>query len=279
MRIVDYGVTEERYIGVVASLWILAWSLVFAIRRTAGIRWIPASLGVIAIVIAYGPWSAGAVSKRSQLARAIAILQTHGLWTGSEARPAEQMTELPHNEGASLRSTIEYLIHMHGAGSVRTIFASVVPNDKWPKREYWNAGNAIMDALHLAVAQEKTWRDYNPKINEPIDVAGFRRAWPLTSMYGGVDAARNPAKFDDVRIGFDHGVLKIALGDAAPEPVTLDELIARMPPLGRELTDENSRIDFTIGGRAFRLVVQSLQLQERAGKPIVNDIQFWLLER
>ena len=51
IRAREYGITEARCMGIVATLWIFAWTMVFILRRNAGIRWIPSSLAIIAVVM------------------------------------------------------------------------------------------------------------------------------------------------------------------------------------------------------------------------------------
>lgn len=280
VRINDYGWTEERYIGVVASLWIFTWSLVFALRRRAGIRWTPASLAVIAVAVAYGPWSAGAVSKRSQLSRLVTMLKKHGLWTGTAARAADTPIELPKNEGTDFRSTVEYLVRMHGMTSVQSLFADVLSHEKWANLEHWNRGSTIMHALHVRVASEETPGTYFRQADLPIDITGFRRTWPMTAIYAVAIDKWNPQKFGDLRLGFDGGVLKIAIGDdATPQPVPLDQFVAQLPNTGAALTEEQSHIDFSNGGRNFRLVVNSVTLWRKTGRVEVKNIHFLLLER
>jgi hypothetical protein len=281
IRIADYGVTEERYGGVVAGVWILAWSIVFIVRRNARIRWIPASLAIICVLTAFGPWSAGAISKRSQLTRIAHMLEARGLWTGSQAKAPPNTIALPHEEGVSLRSTISYLTSMHGAAALRPIFGSVLPQLASMKAKRSDEGSVIMDALKLVVADDVSSRSYTRKQHAALDVAGFRRAWQV-SLYGaGGESPMEPEHCDDIAIAFDHAVLTVAIGNQPPSaPAEVTNSISKLlgTPAG-EIADEQSSVDFERGGRSFRIVFTSLQMVQKRDGPRVTAAQLFLLER
>jgi hypothetical protein len=131
IRAREYGITEARYIGIVAALWIFAWAMVFILRRNAGIRWIPSSLAIIAVLCALRPWNAGEISKMSHLKRLKSMLQTHGIWKDGHAQAPSQTVELSKAEETSLRSTINYLVGTHGGATIKRIFESSVLYRDW----------------------------------------------------------------------------------------------------------------------------------------------------
>ncbi|HEU5217774.1 MAG TPA: DUF4153 domain-containing protein, partial [Gemmatimonadales bacterium] len=78
-RIGQYGVTEERYFLALLTLWMLGISLYFGVTGSPNIKRIPETLLLVALLSAIGPWSAYAVSVRSQTARLARILATHDM--------------------------------------------------------------------------------------------------------------------------------------------------------------------------------------------------------
>ena len=68
-RISEYGVTENRYFVVLLAAWLTGISLYFLLSKGKNIKFIPISLCGIALFSSFGPWSAFAVSTRSQVAR------------------------------------------------------------------------------------------------------------------------------------------------------------------------------------------------------------------
>ncbi|MCB9496672.1 MAG: DUF4153 domain-containing protein [Fibrobacteria bacterium] len=107
-RIHDYGVTEERYFGVVLALWLPLQSIWFLSGKRS-LRFVPASLLVLALVVGWGPWGAFEVSRRSQLSRLDALLDsTTGAGTGSEASK-----QLSWESATRINGLVEYLLDQH----------------------------------------------------------------------------------------------------------------------------------------------------------------------
>lgn len=78
-RIDQYGVTEPRYFLGILTLWLGAMAVLYGFVRSQNIKWLPASLCLLAFVTLVGPWSAYAVSRASQLGRLTSILERNEL--------------------------------------------------------------------------------------------------------------------------------------------------------------------------------------------------------
>ncbi|WP_051296367.1 DUF4153 domain-containing protein [Eisenibacter elegans] len=77
-RVLDYGVTEQRYFGIVLGVWLLGISLYFLLSPVKRIRYIPISLCLISFLAAFGPWGAASVSIQHQTAILAKELQEVG---------------------------------------------------------------------------------------------------------------------------------------------------------------------------------------------------------
>ncbi len=110
-RIHDYGVTEHRYFTAVLALWLPVTCLLFAWRHDRSIKWIPASLGTLCLITAFGPWSAFAISYRSQHQRLINQLQQLGVLQDGRVIAKRQTVNQPIYE--ELRSTLDYVLSHH----------------------------------------------------------------------------------------------------------------------------------------------------------------------
>jgi hypothetical protein len=77
-RVVPYGLTEPRVLGILLGLWLLGIALLYTIRRGAGIRAIPVSLAALLLLTAYGPLSLTHISIESQGRRLAAMLKGRG---------------------------------------------------------------------------------------------------------------------------------------------------------------------------------------------------------
>jgi hypothetical protein len=73
-RIVPYGLTEPRVLGIVLGLWLLGIALTYTLRAATGIRIIPLSLAVLLLATLYGPVSLTHISVANQQRRLAARL-------------------------------------------------------------------------------------------------------------------------------------------------------------------------------------------------------------
>jgi Domain of unknown function (DUF4153) len=76
-RILPYGLTEPRLLGVLLGLWLLAIALSYTLRQSAGIRRIPVTLGALLLVTLYGPLSVTDLSLSSQGRRLARLVAAH----------------------------------------------------------------------------------------------------------------------------------------------------------------------------------------------------------
>ena len=65
-RVLPYGLTELRLLGVLLGLWLLAIAIGYTRRQGAGIRRIPVTLAVLLLLTLYGPLSVTSISVASQ---------------------------------------------------------------------------------------------------------------------------------------------------------------------------------------------------------------------
>lgn len=277
LRIVDYGFTEQRYLGLVAGCWILAWSLVFIVRQRPGIRWIPLSLGVIACLTAFGPWSAGSVSQASQLRRVVALLQAHGLWVDNHAQPARTFVDLPEKERAQLQSSLRYLFTMHGARTVAPLFATMLDVTKL---ENYKAADTVLEALNVRAKKSLGSVTLHRQQSDALPLAGYRQLWQF-DFRGGIEHAWKPESRGDFSIGFEKGVLKFqSASDSAPQPLPFPMAVDDYHPDNVDLSPPAFTIDFSRGARTYRLIFNEITFSPQApGGPRIGGCSFLLLEK
>ena len=75
-RIVPYGLTEPRVLGLVLGFWLLGIAALFTARASSSIRTIPVSLSVLLLITLYGPVSLTRVSISSQGRRLARMLES-----------------------------------------------------------------------------------------------------------------------------------------------------------------------------------------------------------
>ena len=119
-RIQQYSITEPRYFLVILSLWLGGISLYYAFTRSRNIKVIPSTLALLAIVTFVGPWSAYAVSQRSQAARLEGLLERNGMLVEGSVRASTG--EISFDDRREIGAVLRYLAENHGTGSIESWF-------------------------------------------------------------------------------------------------------------------------------------------------------------
>lgn len=104
-RIGAYGVTESRYGLLLLAVWLAGLAVYGMLARPPRLMAAPASLAVLLLLAAFGPWGAGPVSTRSQLAQLESLLITHGDLPGDATSDAPPVAEVRER----IRSVAKYL--------------------------------------------------------------------------------------------------------------------------------------------------------------------------
>jgi hypothetical protein len=111
-RIGEYGITENRYAVLAMAIGLSVVVLYFLLSRIKDIRIVPIVLCVLALLSAYGPWSASSISERSQQSRLEGYLLEHGALAEGTIRKMEG--NISYDDRVEMSSIIRYLAHWHG---------------------------------------------------------------------------------------------------------------------------------------------------------------------
>jgi len=167
-RLSDYGVTEERYLVAVLGLWLAAACLYFLFSKNDNIKFIPISLALFALVWAFGPLSAFAVSERSQKGILTEILERNGRFENGKIKPGTAPLTEPEQTQAS--SAIRYL-------EKRNALSDLLPA---PIDSALLESNGLLNWLNIGVATSASISSLNispQNSSEPLDVRGFDMAY------------------------------------------------------------------------------------------------------
>ena len=110
-RVHQYGMTESRYFLAVVAFWLAGIALFYSLTRSRRIRPIPVTLCLVALATLLGPWSAAAVSRRSQTERLRALLARNRLLVEGRVERAAQ--PLPSEDRREIQAAVRYLIETH----------------------------------------------------------------------------------------------------------------------------------------------------------------------
>ena len=147
-RVMEYGVTENRYFLIVLSLWLFIVAIYFLFSLRKNIKFVPLSLFFAVMLSGFGPWNAFQVSSLSQHNRLEKIFQENKiLVNGKAVKPKKQIKRADEKE---ISSIVNYMIDVHGVESIQDLFSqdlSVVTKEK--KGEYTNKTDQVLALLGM----------------------------------------------------------------------------------------------------------------------------------
>jgi hypothetical protein len=255
-RILPYGLTEPRLLGVVLGLWLLGIAVLFTVRRGTSIRIIPVTLAAVLLLTLYGPLGLTRLSVNSQAWRLARMLQPSG--------PADIRAR---EASAALRFLVD-----HSAGeAIRRAIGREIPPVDWAAVPRYGSERDSLARMVMELAgaryvpeyahQPPGWFHLNS--SGPIPVTGYAWAVPV----GANDATRHVLEGDTIQVvpqGSGDGTVRVRLGrdtlmfDLRP----LAERYADSVPPGGTL-DERIAVEPTGGTRRAALVLTNLSGQRK----------------
>ncbi|UOQ76829.1 DUF4153 domain-containing protein [Hymenobacter sp. 5516J-16] len=157
-RIRSYGITEERYFVLVLAAWLLVMATYFLVRKGQGIIWIPASLALVALVSAAGPWGAFATAERSQLNQLREISAEYNLLRNGKLDGAgARAPKLPLVVRQRLTSIFEFFAQRQALAELQPVFAgslqlpdSLRQETPWERRHWQSTRLFALSGLERA---------------------------------------------------------------------------------------------------------------------------------
>lgn len=116
IRIIAYGVTENRYFVIVLALWVFAVMLYLSFTKKLRNIIIPVSLALIALISVFGPLSSYSVSKHSQNIRFENILVKNNML---KAGKIEASSDIPKKDKADISSILTYFNNNHNISDIK----------------------------------------------------------------------------------------------------------------------------------------------------------------
>ncbi|HMH56774.1 MAG TPA: DUF4153 domain-containing protein [Gemmatimonadales bacterium] len=267
-RILPYGLTEPRLLGVLLGFWLLVIAVSYTIRRDAGIRRIPVTLAALLLLTLYGPLSVTSLAVASQGRRLARLVAT---------RPAEPAAA-SQRDGREASAALRFLLD-HGAR--REIAAAVpgeLPKIQWDSLPIRRDRRDSVASQILAVAGMRYVSEYSASPEGYIylharkgparQIGGYE--WMLS--VSARDTTFTLAGADSVRVRFDT-VSGTALVQVGRDSLTFDvgrlsSTLAESSDVRRyEVPEERLRLDAAIPGRRGTLMIESIE-GRRTGKKV-----------
>ena len=236
-RIIPYGLTELRLLGILLGIWLLVIAVAYTVRQRAGIRLIPLTLAILLLATVYGPTSVTRLSVASQGSRLKALI--------SEARSGR-----PNDREAS--AALRFLLD-HGAQ--RQIAAAIpgeLPATDWGRipdhrSERDSTARLIMAAAGMRYLSEHSFSRsgsvyFSARRDSAVPIEGYQWSFPVSAH----DSRVILAGADSVRVVFD--TLGFAWVIAGRDSVTFD-----LRPLARDIAADSTLVPYEVAPARMRL--------------------------
>jgi Domain of unknown function (DUF4153) len=239
-RVLPYGLTELRLLGIILGWWLLVIALTYTFRQRSGIRPIPLSLAVVLLITVFGPLSVTAISVASQgrrLARLIAM-------------PAGEKTRDREASGA-LRFLLE-----HGARrQVARAVPGRLPDVKWDslpdsRLARDQAAGRILAGTGITYLDEYTRSEgsqvyFSARHPATVPVTGYDWMFKVSAS----DTAPIPVGRETVRVWFDSAT------SLARVRIGADSLLFDLGPLADSALGSSDKRNSVPADRLFLAVV------------------------
>lgn len=267
-RIADYGVTERRYLVVVATTWLLGITLYFSFGRRKDIRAIPISLCIGTFLTTFGPWSATNISRRSQLGRLREILVREEVMI--EGRLDSTPKRVDFEREREISDIVRYLHDVHGIARIRDWYAQPerLPDEASPQLALQEMG-----LLYRSRWEERDEFAIRPREPNPLALDGFDYLYRI-SAFAEDDTLELRAPLDSLTELYLHGTT-LHLG---PPDDPAERLVLELAPTILDLR-ERERRDEPYGPEASTLEVENaryrlvLHLAEAEGYVITDSVR------
>ncbi|MEW5922836.1 MAG: DUF4153 domain-containing protein [Candidatus Zixiibacteriota bacterium] len=141
-RISEYGLTEDRYMGLAIGVWLAIIAGYFLLSRSRSIKMIPVSLCVLTFLISVGPWGMFSVSEQSQIHRLKEMLIADSILVNGMVQKAPSPVSDDHE--IQISSILYYMHEVHGFSKIEPWFAETLRLDSA------SAGSWFKDASYVA---------------------------------------------------------------------------------------------------------------------------------
>ncbi len=253
-RIDQYGLTERRYFLALLTAWLFATAVAFTIRRRRGLIFIPVTLAALAAVTFVGPWSAYAVSKRSQFARLETLLDSLGALEGGTLTKVAKGANA--DAGSQAASVVRYLVSTHGPRATvewlaaRDFTVPDLPPDT--TRHVGAHAEPIITALGLQGFRSEGragWVWVNRPPEGAVDVTGYEWLVPLRQRVPS-DTVWPAGDTLAAGLGLDHRSVEVRRGGALVAAIPLGETIDSIAAWRLRNAQENAPPDSLLVARA-----------------------------
>jgi hypothetical protein len=165
-RISDYGITENRYLILVLSIWILAMTLYILFSKNKQLRYLPMTVAILSLLVSFGFWGMFSVSTKSQ------SKQFKELHTKMEATNFN----ITSADNQRFNSITRYLAKRKSLDKISDVLGynpAIVFKEDYP----WGISKKLNDTLGIKIIDYKKgsdkYKNYYSQRTELLDIKGY----------------------------------------------------------------------------------------------------------
>lgn len=177
-RVAHYGITEERYLVLLAGLWLGVLAVIFTLwRRDRDIRVLPLSLMGLLLIASMGPWGALGNSLRSQTTELQALLERTGHLVEGRIVAVKDLKAIEPADSRRVRSIVYYLNRRDALPQIEPWFSGIETNPFGQIAKDRSLPSRILSRLGASSAGHKTagtdWIVHQANKPTGIDISSF----------------------------------------------------------------------------------------------------------
>jgi hypothetical protein len=280
-RISEYGLTEDRYLGLAIGVWLTLIAGYFLFSRSKSIKMIPASLCAFAFLISIGPWGMFSVSEQSQIQRLKEMLAADSILVNGMVQKAPSTVSNEHE--VQISAILSYLHQVHGYSAIQPWFSETLRIDTAGARNWFKEPEYVAELMGVDFnPYEAPGRDKNFSIyvdpQTPISISDYE--YMVRAGYGGFMANVKPARESEtskIETTAD-SVTVIFLAESAPSDTIMislrpliDRVIAAHADVrGSQIPGEKAMFEYETAGFKIKVVMLRAYF-ERKDDTVVAD--------
>ena len=163
-RVIEYGITEPRYILVVLSIWLTGITAYFLLSRSQNIKVIPISLCIVALISVWGPQSATYISMRSQMNALISVFEKNNAYADGIFNTLPSTASKEDAEQAD--DIIHFIVNRGSFEPFRNhIHANVDSLDNITEKSQYTRRNVMTRILGVSTSNQSDYLYYTANSN------------------------------------------------------------------------------------------------------------------
>lgn len=294
VRIHAYSFTVERYFVLALGLWLAGIVGYFILSKRPNIKIIPASLGIIAILISFGPWGAFSVAERSQVSRLRHYLRQNDILRQGTIHKATD--PVPLEDRREISSILRYLNDTHGLDGIQPWFeqdlSKLATADSTQKITHYNRPEYVAKLMGIDFTLVAPGRPgvetvihFNARPNHLLQIHPYE--WLAPDLYIRPNQLADSLQLNEeiflIRLADDSLNLRFSLKGQPEEALKLpvdslaNVLLQKIPAPNQSFPPEQMTVEAKNNRWRVKIYFQSLGIQQAKGSHRLESAQMDLL--